>query len=515
MLSLLKRYTPYTLPLLLAVLYALLLLHGANLVTADLGRHVTNGKLFFEHWFPIGTNTYSYTYPDFPVINHHWLSGVLFYFAFLVGGFKGAHLFFIAASVAAFSIFFKIAEKKAGIFLASAAALFLMPLIADRSEIRPEALSYLLAGIFFHLLLRYRSGNLSPKRLIVTLAFLQVLWINLHVYFFVGWVLAGTFLFESVCRSGFKDKHTKIFASCFAAVLAASFINPATISGALVPLTIFHQYGYALVENQSVWFVEKILGRNYFFFKIASVLFAASFVAVFVWARKKIGIAEVIIALGFSAAAYIAIRNFTIFALFAFPLLAENVAALLPPGASPPLFSRKLAHWSSGFLLFGILLFMSGEMRTFVAYPPFQLGLLPGNEKSAEFFLDHNITGPIFNNYDIGGYLIHYLYPKEKVFVDNRPEAYPASFFQNTYIPMQNDEVVWKTQDERYGFNSVFFSYRDYTPWAQHFLIARVKDPTWAPVYVDPYAIIFLKRNEKNQSVIAQFEIPQSAFTVQ
>jgi len=128
--------------------------------------------------------------------------------------------------------------------------------------------------------------------------------------------------------------------------------------------------------------------------------------------------------------------------------------------------------------------------------------------------LEHKITGPVFNSYDIGGYLIHYLYPQEKVFVDNRPEAYPTSFFQNTYIPMQEDDAVWKAQDEKIGFNSIFFSYRDFTPWAQQFLIARVKDPLWAPVYIDPYAIIFLKRNEKNKSVIAQFEIPQSAFAV-
>lgn len=516
MASLLKRYAPYVLPLFVALLYGLLLLHGANLVTADLGRHIENGKLFFEHWFPIGTNTYSYTYPDFPVINHHWLSGVLFYLVFLLGGFKGTHLFFIAASIAAFLIFFRIAEKKAGLFLASIAALFFMPLIVERSEIRPEALSYLLAGIFFHLLLRYRSGDLSPKRLLVTLAALQILWVNLHIYFFVGWILAGTFLFESILVSGFKSKETKILSLCLGALFAASLINPSMIRGALVPFTIFHQYGYRLVENQSVWFLQKIMDRPmYFFFEFALAALAVSFIGVFARKRKNIGIAEIIFALGFGAAGLFAVRNFTLFALFAFPLVAENVAHVLPPGIFSSLSSRRLVSWSAGVLLLVVLLFMSGEMRTFVAYPPFQLGLLSGNEKSAQFFLEHKITGPIFNNYDIGGYLIFYLYSKEKVFVDNRPEAYPESFFQNTYIPMQENDAIWKAQDEKIGLNSIFFSYRDFTPWAQQFLIARVKDPQWAPVYVDRYAIVFLKRNEKNRPLITQFEIPQSAFTIQ
>jgi len=55
------------------------------------------------------------------------------------------------------------------------------------------------------------------------------------------------------------------------------------------------------------------------------------------------------------------------------------------------------------------------------------------------FFKENNLQGPIFNNYDIGGYLIFNLFPQEKVFVDNRPETYSSEFFQEDYIPMQED----------------------------------------------------------------------------
>jgi len=50
------------------------------------------------------------------------------------------------------------------------------------------------------------------------------------------------------------------------------------------------------------------------------------------------------------------------------------------------------------------------------------------------------------------------------------------------------------------------------TPWAQQFLIARVKDPEWAPVFVDEQTIIFLKRNASNAPVISRFELPKSMF---
>ena len=72
-----------------------------------------------------------------------------------------------------------------------------------------------------------------------------------------------------------------------------------------------------------------------------------------------------------------------------------------------------------------------------------QLGLLPKINAAADFYKTNKIQGPIFNNYDIGGYLIFHLYP-EKIFVDNRPEAYPTSFFQDVYIPMQENNDIWK-----------------------------------------------------------------------
>ena len=65
------------------------------------------------------------------------------------------------------------------------------------------------------------------------------------------------------------------------------------------------------------------------------------------------------------------------------------------------------------------------------------VGLFADMNLSAEFFKQNNIKGPVFNNYDIGSYLIYHLYLKEPEFVDNRPEAYSVDFFKKTYIPMQ------------------------------------------------------------------------------
>ena len=122
------------------------------------------------------------------------------------------------------------------------------------------------------------------------------------------------------------------------------------------------------------------------------------------------------------------------------------------------------------------------------------LGLLPENEKAAEFFRKENIKGPIFNNYDLGGYLIWELFPGEKVFVDNRPAEYPGSFFSDVYKPMQETAAIFEKVDKEYNFNTVFFYRNDITPWAMNFLKVIRENPAWTKVFEDDFAVVYVKR---------------------
>ena len=79
---------------------------------------------------------------------------------------------------------------------------------------------------------------------------------------------------------------------------------------------------------------------------------------------------------------------------------------------------------------------------------------------------------------------------------------------------MQENNDVWHKIDGQYGFNVICFYRHDLTPWGQNFLVNRIGDPEWAPVYVDLFTIIFLKRNQQNKPVIDAFELPRSMFSV-
>jgi len=493
--------------------YGFFITQKIDLTTTDLGRHIKNGEIVLTNFSSeiFKTNFYSYSHPDSPFVNHHWGSGVVFFIIWKLTGFFGLSFFYIIISLLTFFIFFRLAQKNSNTTIAFLVSLFLIPLIAERKEIRPEIFSYFFCALFFWILYNYKEKTISFRRLFILVP-LQLLWVNLHIYFVFGPFLIGLFLLKKLIER--KKRKVKELSILLASIIAVCFLNPSGIKTIIYPLNIFKNYGYKIVENQSVWFLDKlgiINNPNLFLYKIAFAALLLSFVALLIFNRKRFSIILFGLSLTFSVLAWLALRNFTIFGLFALPAITYNIKH------STQKLKLDKEVISAGIIVLTITLFIFGIANNYsrLTNRNFGAGLVPQNNVSAEFFMKENIKGPIFNNYDIGSYLIFHLFPKEKVFVDNRPETYPVSFFENVYIPMQQNNNIWEQIMEEHDFNVIFFAWHDATPWGQKFLIERVSDPDWAPVFADNYAIIFLKRNNQNQPIIEKYEIPKSNFSIQ
>jgi hypothetical protein len=484
-----------------------------NLVNTDLGRHIENGRYFFEtHKIP-DTNLYSYTYSDIPFINHHWGSGVIFYFIWKVAGLSGLSFLYVALSLLTFGLLFFETKKFAGLALTTLSAVLVIPLIGERTEIRPEVFSYLFAAIYFILLWKFQKGELK-KWILFALPALSLLWVNLHIYFIFGLGLIGLFLLDTLREKDWSKFKTLFFVLILS--FSASLANPFGLKAVLYPLNIFRNYGYRVLENQSVSFLARIgfiNNPNLLIFKIVLFILLASIILLFLTNRKKInwpllGLSIVISVLGWSA-----LRNFALFGYFALPAIAYSLKFGLRNKVDLNDGWPKIIIFSFAalFFLFFSYLFQGKLLRENRADSTIQKQV---QNASAVFFKTNNLSGPIFNNYDIGGYLIFHLYPQEKVFVDNRPEAYSDAFFQEIYIPMQENADAWRRVSEEHDFNAIYFATSDVTNWGQDFLVKRIKDPEWAPVFADDYAIIFLKRNEKNKELISRFEVSQERFKI-
>ena len=91
-------------------LYGLAFAKHIQLNAADLGRHIKNGELILaRHGVPT-VNEYSYTAPDFPFLNHHWGSGVLFHVVHALGGFPALSVLAVVVAVATCWLFYSVAR---------------------------------------------------------------------------------------------------------------------------------------------------------------------------------------------------------------------------------------------------------------------------------------------------------------------------------------------------------------------------------------------------------------------
>lgn len=505
--------------------FGIFLAHKIDLTTADLGRHIQNGNIILhgswhEKWAVLHTNFYSYTLPNQPFVNHHWLSGVVFYLIFVLSGFVGLSAFYVLLGLPTLWLFFDVARKASNFWIASGTTLILTPLLASRAEVRPEMFTYFFTGVFFWIIWRWRADESADYRLLLVLPALMLLWVNLHIGFVFGFLVPGAFLFEAIIHrtknngrnfmSYVKDVRIRQLLIIITGCVLLGLINPFGYKILIYPFLIFKNYGYLIVENQSIRFLENLQftqGQHFLLFKLIAGAAGLLFIIGAIKNWRKFDLALFILVLVTAIMAYFGIRNFPSFAFFVLPALAAGIYQLIPQKLHP---AYLLAL---GMCLAGIsgYAFFNQRQDYLALKPALGLGLLPGAQDSANFFKNNKIPGPIFNDYDIGSYLDFNLYP-QKVFVDNRPEAYTPDFFQNVYEAAQNEDSKWQSLDSQYHFNTIFFSYRDYTPWAQKFLITRVNDPAWVPVFVDSYNIIFLRLNQGNLPIIRENRIPKSSF---
>lgn len=543
----LNNYLKILIVVLILVFYGLGLVHQINLTTDDLGRHLKNGEIIWQAKSIPQTNFYSYTYPDELFLNHHWLAGLIFYFIFNSVGFNGLIIFKTILLLAAFLLVFLMAVKKGNFWLAAIFSLPIIFILNERTDIRPEIFSYFLIALFLYFLIFYAP---KPGLKIFWLVPLQLFWVNAHIYFPLGILMTGGYALEQflkqrsgnflwgadgVALSGAtpsaphsqkipKTLLPKKFLLLLLFLIFASFINPAGLKGALYPFQVFQNYGYQIVENKSPFFLENLMSDPaILFFKIIAPLLLLSFL----FNLKRFSFFFFSASLAVVLAGAQMVRNLPLVGLIALPVLSYNLKALsvilrakarrIPRQTINPRDSSLMLGMTKerlettfyflfiAFLLFLILLTLTNQIS--LNRKQMGLGLTFQSLESAAFFKEQEIKGPIFNNYDIGGYLIYALYPQEKVFVDNRPEAYPAAFFEDIYKPMQSNEEKWQIYSEKYNFNVIFFTHQEATPWGRQFLSQRFKDKNWALVYADSQAVIFLKNNSANEALIKKFQI--------
>src|SRR3989338_1577516 len=249
-----SKFTKFetTVFVLLFSLLAVFLIHNFDSIGQDIGRHLKIGEIIWQTKEVPKVNLFSFTEPDFPFTNHHWLSEVIFFNIFSLFGFSGLILFKAFLVLAAFLLLFLAVKNLAKFWPILISFLLSVFIFISRTEARPEIFSFVILGF---------------------------LWVNLHIYFFVGPFLMLSFLIDQAINRKNKPENVSLkkVALILSLVFAATLANPNGIQGALLPFSILKEYGYSIVENQTLSFLADFFGFNLsiFVFKL-SVAVAAS-----------------------------------------------------------------------------------------------------------------------------------------------------------------------------------------------------------------------------------------------
>lgn len=504
--------------ILVLFLYGYLLIHKVELPKGDdMGRHIKNGELILHGDFRIiYSNLYTYTEPDFPFINHNWLFGVLAYLLYQIVGWSGLVMFKTIVFLLTFCLVFSIAVKKSNFWLASVLSLPTVLILMPRNQIRPEMFSFLFIAISLYLL---SDLDEHPERKrMFWLVPIQLIWVNVHLFFVVGIALVGGSLIEKLIKDYKNFRKNPLVGKLtllLLALIAVSFINPHGLEGALYPLKIFNNYGINIIENHPPAYFLKtsppIDNIPIRYFQWSVVILAVSFLG----NLRNMPVFYFLAAIATTIGGFMMFRLLSFFGLIFLPAASLNLKnsflllEKISKNFKKPFLKDNLERIS--IILFGIVisyLIFLGNTGNLLRYAKPGLGLTANSNQATDFFIENNLQGPLFNDFDSGSYLIYRLYSQWKVFVDNRPEAHSSTFLSETYLPaVSGSDNEWRKLDDQYSFNTIFLYIYSHDGNIRQFIVNRIHDPAWRLVYANSYNLIFVRNNMENQKIIDKFEI--------
>ena len=220
----------------LTALLVLAVLAGAfRIHNLDLGLHARTGEWIVEHGDVPSVNVMSELHADFPSVHDKWGFQVLTHF--LWGGLgPSAVLLMRVLLIAGLFLLLWLTARGLGASPGSAMLFLVLGMVAMRSRFlfRPGLVSLLMLAAVVYVVFVARSDGRRAWWLVL----LQLIWVNMHGYFLLGYLAVGAVALGHFLR-GAAGRPAGIRFACLAVgMLLVSFINPAGADGFWHPFAI-------------------------------------------------------------------------------------------------------------------------------------------------------------------------------------------------------------------------------------------------------------------------------------
>ena len=457
-----------------------------------------------------------FTYPaETPSFHHEWLFQSSIYPLYRAAGMEG--LVAVKAILIAGAFIWLFFSGMSGRAFYPSLFYFLVAFAAGsgRFYIKPEIAGAALLAVMWRLL----AGPLTLRR-VLALAALQVFWTNLHWSSILGVALAAAFALADAAgrllpnrrslETGTRSPSPWGYPLLLAAVVAATLVNPDGVQPFIEPFRYFFTSGF-LLPVAEVWPTHLALLRKdptafqtwYF---LALALGSLSFLL----NCRRLNLAHLFTFGGMALLSLSAERHVLFFSLLSVPIVNGNILSIVE--SRRPLFSRitEIAWPALAIVVLTTLTLNKITGLPFlIPYPMPYEPLSAGDSevlwphRAAEFVVDRDLPGRIFNNFNSGNYLNWAIFPR-KVYINGTFSHRPTEI---EYADLKKSPGgKWDAFAEDRGVETVFFRL---TPLIAPLPLLRtvMLHPGWALVYYNGTAAVFVKDSPGNGAIIDEHSV--------
>jgi hypothetical protein len=408
------------------------------LTEPDFGWHLRTGLDVLRHGLPLPpVDPYSHTMPDWPWVEHAWLTDVVIAWIYSLFGALGVILLFAAVTAGAWLLGATVAPVSVTFrWLACATSLWVaLPYLGARTQL----VSLLGLALLSLILKRWQEGDLSIQWWIPPLF---LLWANLHGGFLAGLLLLTLVIATTTLLRWMSERRIISGAPYDSPLLSWQDVRRlAVVAVVSAAVTLINPYGWRLhgeiVDSLSDSFMLETLqewqplslgaraGRSYALY-LGGLGLAMAF-----WYRR-IEPVRWVVASVFLAFSFRHMRNIPFFLIVSLPLCAEVMSDAYERLRRAVQWPESAVHRGSfavTVLLTAVLVWVGPEHLHRIA--------LSGT-RPAEYFKETSYPieavewirsngdqagQRLYNDYGYGGFLLWWL-PDIKVFIDGRMPAW-------------------------------------------------------------------------------------------
>ncbi len=460
-----------------------------RLYSSDLWWHLAAGRAMVQSHTFLKTDIFSHTLYGQPWINFEWLSQILFYGIYGLGGFWGLYLLKVLLSAGIVLLLIVLARQTG----AQGALFFLFgwvgfKVVEPRLQDRPELFSLLFMGCLVWLLLYARRAAQARVKYFPLYIFgLMVLWVNMHGGFVYGLGVLTLFYIGAVW-SDEKSSYQRFLLTSLALAGAALLLNP---HGFKLGRVFWEHYQQLKASDSLIaeWKAPGVAQAPYFW-----ALYGASALAMlggFLTDQKKVRFWTPAVLI-FCVWGTLYYRNSALLAFVAVPFLSDVVKVKKP----------SVVLWA--VVLLPAAVGASALMRPLkpapVAWEKFPV-------RACDFVRDNNLQGNMFNTYDVGGYIEWALGPERRVFMDGRYLFYPLLRDFDRHLLSRD---YWMDKDVDYAIVPYPTDNARYLDGLSPFSLTQINllfpRQYWALVFWDDAGLVFVKRTPAFAKLTAEHE---------